>query len=107
MKPSAPSSETMTAMAGIRVARPFLRNRKTTITTSTVEIARVRSTSASEARVVMVRSTARSRLTWGGSSLRRTGRAALMRSTVAMILAPGTLVTRTTMAGLPLARPSW
>ncbi len=100
-----PSSDTTTATAGIRVARPLCRNRSTTTTTSTTEISRVRSTSTREARMVMVRSSEMSRLTCGGSWARSSGIRALMRSTTAMMLAPGCRVICTITAGRPLARP--
>ena len=43
-------------MLGITVALIFLRNRKTTITTSAIETSSVFSTSETEARIVVVRS---------------------------------------------------
>ena len=107
MTATAPSRETITATAGMITARPLRRNTSTTSTTRKMEMASDRSTSFSEARVEVVRSTPISRSICGGSWARRRGRAALIRSTVAMTLAPGWRVMRTTMAGLPSTSPIW
>ncbi len=102
---SAPNSDTTTATAGISVALPLCRNSSTTTTTSTTAISRVRSTSASEARMVRVRSMETSRVICGGISARTEGSSALMRSTTETMLAPGWRVTWMITAGLPLNRP--
>ena len=107
MTDRAPSRDTTTATAGMITARPLRRNTSTTSTTRKMEMASDRSTSFSEALVAVVRSTPISRSTCDGSWARRRGRAALIRSTVAMTLAPGWRVMRTTMAGLPSTRPIW
>ena len=71
-----PSKLTVTATPGISVARPFLRKTSTTSTTRTMASNNVRSTSRSEARMVMVRSI--DTLSWmaGGSCARIRGSAA-------------------------------
>ncbi len=74
MTPKVPSSETVTHTLGIRVAPPLCRKKATTPTTSTTEMARVRSTSAREARMVTERSMATSTLTSAGRASRRAGR---------------------------------
>ena len=51
-----PISDTGTAMLGMSVARALRRNRNTTMMTSTMEMISVRSTSLTEARMVVVRS---------------------------------------------------
>jgi hypothetical protein len=78
------------------------RKKATTPITSRVAIRTVRSTSAREARMVMVRSIATSRLMSAGSTARRLGRSAFTRSTVVMMFAPGWRYTTITMAGRPL-----
>ncbi len=105
MAASVPSRLTTTATPGIRVALPLRRNTSTTATTRITAISRVRSTSASEALIPFVLSTAAFRSMEGPSSARSLGSWARIEFTVVMMLAPGDLVTRTTMAGLPLARP--
>src|SRR5258708_30070025 len=54
--PKVPISEIGTTTPGMMVARQLRRKRKTTRITSTIEISRVSSTSATEARIVVVRS---------------------------------------------------
>jgi len=66
MPPNAPTSDKGTARPGITVAQSLLRNRKITITTSTMVINKVISTSATEARMVKVRSASISTFTEGG-----------------------------------------
>src|SRR5208337_5634118 len=56
MTPKVPISESGTTIPGIKVARRLRKNRKTTRTTRQIETVRVTSTSRTEARMVMVRS---------------------------------------------------
>ena len=105
MTASVPRSEVTTATAGISVARPFLRNSSTTITTSTTEISSVRSTSVRLSRMSLVRSSEVSSTICLGRAACSEGSTALMRSTVATMLAPGAAWMRTVMAFLPLNRP--
>ncbi len=100
--PSAPSSETVTATAGARAARPLFRKKATTITTRMTANSRVRSTSCSEARMVTVRSMATDMSRSWGSDALSVGRAFLIRSTVEMMLAPGWRLITTTIAGLAM-----
>ncbi len=103
--PTAPSRETLTATLGISTARPLCRKKATTPTTSTREISTVRSTSARDARMVVVRSTATCMSMSAGSTPIRAGILALTRSTVSMMLALGWRLMTTTTAGWPLMRP--
>ena len=105
MTPKVPSSETGTATAGIRLARQSRRNRKTTRITSPTAISSVRSTSRSEARMVVVRSIATVRSMPLGIAARSCGSSASTRSTVSMRLAPGWRDRITSTEGLPLAKP--
>jgi hypothetical protein len=81
------------------VAQKFLRNRKITITTSATVRTSVNWTSATEARMVAVRSAAIVTLTAGGTDACNLGSSALIRSTVSMTLAPGTRWTARMTAG--------
>ena len=96
-----PTSETGTAMPGMIVARQSRRKTKTTTMTSRIEMSSVRSTSWSDARMVVVWS--RTSVTWwlAGIAARIAGRAALMRSTVSMMFEPGCLKTITMTDGSP------
>ena len=100
-----PSSETITATAGISVARQDRRNRLTTSTTSSVEISSATSTSSSEARIVRVRSLAIDSLMSPGSEACNFGNCALIASTVATMLAPGWRVMMIGTARWPLNSP--
>ena len=64
--PNVPISDSGTATLGMIAARPLRRNRKTTSTTSAIEITIVLSTSRTEARIVPVRSLATISLIEGG-----------------------------------------
>ncbi len=99
-------SEIGTAMLGMKVARPLRRNRNTTMITSATEMSSVRSTSCSEARMVVVRSEAIRILIAAGIDALSTGSIALMRSTVSMMLASGCLKMISRMAGWPSAMPA-
>ena len=101
-----PISDTGTATAGISVARPERRNRKTTRITSATEITSVCSTSSSEARMVGERSWAICRSTEAGMVRCSSGRRARMLSTVSMILASGSLRIISKIAGLALVIPA-
>jgi hypothetical protein len=104
--PKVPINETGTTTLGISVARMLLRNAKTTRMTRAIEIIRVRSTSRTEARMVVVRSCGVSSFIVGGMSAWSCGSSAMMRSTVSMMLAPGCRKMTTMTAGLRLAFPA-
>ena len=91
MTPKVPSRETGTATAGMQVARPLRKKRKTTSTTSAMAMTRVRSTSCTEALMEGERSMITVRSVFSGIQARRRGRAARTLSTVAMMFAPGCL----------------
>src|SRR6185436_12378096 len=84
-----PSSDTGTATLGISVARAFRRNRKTTRITSVTAITSVRSTSRSDARIVVVRSITGDSVIAFGIDARNVGSIAITLSTVSMMLAFG------------------
>ncbi len=89
----APASESGTTTAGIKVARTLRRNKRMTSTTSAIVRANVNSTSATEARIVCVRSTMVSIFIPGGISAASRGIAAFTSSTVWITFAPGCLNT--------------
>jgi hypothetical protein len=66
----------------------------------------VRSTSASDARIVVERSTAGVMSIAGEIDARSSGNSAITRSTASMMLAPGERYRMTRTDGLPLARPT-
>ena len=76
-------------MLGMIVADRLRRNRKMTITTSATVSISSNCTSATEARIEVVRSVRISIFTDEGSEACKRGIRALMRSTTAMMLAPG------------------
>jgi len=82
------------------------RNRKTTITTSAMEISSVRSTSSSEARMVGVRSSTTARSIARGIDALSNGRAARTRFTVAIMFAPGWRFRMTSTAACRQADPA-
>ena len=84
-----PISDTGTAMLGINVARQLRRNRNTTMITSASEISSVRSISASDARMVLVRSITTFNSMTAGMEACNCGSTARTRSATSMILAPG------------------
>ena len=104
MAPKVPMSDTGAATAGMAVARPLRRKRKTTSTTSATERSRLFSTSASEARMVMERSMRTVRSALSGSQERSCGSMDFTLSTVSMILAPVARKTMSRMACRPLER---
>ena len=89
MTPNVPIRETGTATLGIRVVRTSRRNTNTTRMTSAIERRSVPCTSATDARIVVERSTTTVIRMPAGISAWRPGIAALTRSTVSMMLAPG------------------
>ena len=101
-----PISETGTATAGISVARPERRNRKTTRITSATEITSVCSTSSSEARMVGERSWAICRSIAAGMVCWSSGNLARIPFTVSIMLASGSLRIISKMAGLALVIPA-
>ncbi len=103
--PNVPISETGTATLGIRVARTFRRKRKTTRITNAMEMARVRSTSLTEARMVVVRSSTMVKSIAAGTEAFKDGMASRMRSTVSIILAPGWRKIIKSTQGLPFMNP--
>src|ERR1700751_4629395 len=76
-------------MAGITVAHKLRRNMKITATTSAIVNIKVNWTSATDARMVWVRSEMTSILTAAGIDAWSTGIIFLIRCTVSMTLAPG------------------
>src|SRR5271154_7311946 len=89
MTANVPIKETGTATLGMRVARTLRRKRKTTRITSPIDMASVRSTSLTDARMVVVRSSIMVNSIAAGMEAFKEGMEARMRSTVSMILAPG------------------
>src|SRR5712692_2488908 len=100
MMPNVPTMEMGTATLGMTVAERLRRKRNMTMTTRTIVSMSVNSTSSTDARIVVVRSVrfvismddGIDALSWG---IRR-----LMRSTTAMMLAPGWRWMFTMTAGL-------
>jgi hypothetical protein len=103
--PKVPSSETMVATAGMKVARALRRNRLTTSTTRRIEMPSVTSTSCSEARIEWVRSDATSSEMSLGSASSSEGSRSRTASTVSITLAPACSVISTITAGRPLNSP--
>src|SRR5271170_366285 len=84
-----PMRESGTAMLGMIVAANVRRKTKMTATTSAMHRQSSNSTSATDARTVVVRSVRTEILIVGGIVALSFGSSALMRSTTAMMLAPG------------------
>src|ERR1039458_7867889 len=101
-----PISETGTATVGISVARQLRRNMKTTRITNMTERTRVRSTSLTDARMVVVRSRTTVVLMPWGMDASIDGNSARTRSTVSMIFAPGWRKMETVMEGTPFRYPA-
>src|SRR5271165_275416 len=100
-----PTSDTGTATAGMSVARGLRRKTNTTAMTRTTEIMSVRSTSVTDARIVVVRSrTTVTSIPFGMDAL-TDGSSAQSRSTVAMMLAPGCRKIISVTARLPFKYP--
>ena len=89
MTPNVPTSESGTATLGITVAASVRRKRKMTSTTSAIVSISSNSPSSTEARIVVVRSVRIRTSIEDGSDAWSCGRRRLMRSTTAMMLAPG------------------
>src|SRR5436190_10683939 len=85
MTPKVLTSETGTTMPGISVARQSRRNRKTTRTTRPIEINNAYSTSFTEARITVGRSSTTARSIPAGIDAASCGRRARTRSTVSMM----------------------
>ena len=101
-----PMRETGTATVGMSVARGLRRNRNTTPTTRQMEITSVRSTSFTEARIVVVRSRTIVMSIPVGMEALTEGNSRRICSTVWMMLAPGWRKTVMVMPGLPLTKPA-
>jgi len=93
--------ETGTATPGMRVVRQSRRKRKTTPITRITEMTSVRSTSWTEARIVVVRSMIGSILIAAGTAAFSCGMRARTRSTVSMMFAFGWRKTMRRTAGFP------
>ena len=87
--PNVPTSESGTAMLGIIVAERLRRKRKIIITTSATVSTNSNCTSATEARIVLVRSVSTLTCTSLGSVAVSCGSNDLVPSTTEMMLAPG------------------
>src|SRR5260370_42573814 len=94
-----------TGTMGMMVAQTFRRNAKTTKITRMIEMIIAISTSWTEERIVVVRSTAMFRCSEGEIEARSCGRTALMRSTVSIILAAGWRLIARRTARFPPDRP--
>jgi len=88
-----PSSASGTVMLGMSVAQKLRRNRRMTSTTRAIVSPSVNSTSATEARMVVVRSRMVFTSIAGGIRAVSCGSWSLIWSTVSMTLAPGCLKT--------------
>ena len=97
--------ETGTATAGMTVAQRLRRNRKMMATTKPTVSSSVFSTSATEARMVVVRSEITEILMLGGIEASRCGNAFLIASTVPMTFAPGSRWMASTMPRCRLTQP--
>ncbi len=97
--PSVPARLNGTVTAAAKVGTRRRMNSATTISTSAMLISKVHSTSATLARMVVVRSEMVATRMSGGIHARSCGSAARTRSTVSMTLAPAVLVSVSRMAG--------
>ena len=95
-----PTSDSGTATEGMRVARQERRNRKITITTRPMVSMSSNSTSATEARTVVVRSVSTCTCTEAGRLAWSCGSRVLMASTTLMVLALDWRWMLTMMAGV-------
>src|SRR2546427_9222996 len=89
ISPKAPTSDKGTATLGITVAATFRRKMNMTITTSPIVSMSSNSTSATDERIVVVRSVRIDTSTDEGKDALSCGNRALIRSTTAMMFAPG------------------
>ena len=92
-------------MLGISVVRTLRRNTNTTMITSPIEIAMVRCTSLTDARIVVVRSLRIIISIDAGIEAFSCGSTARMRSTVSTIFAPGCRLMNTITAGFRFTYP--
>ena len=99
MTPKVPTSDSGTAMLGMRVAEALRRKKKMTSTTRITASSNSNCTSAIEARMLMVRSVSTETLIEAGRLACSCGSIAVMRSTVWMTLAPGWRWMLTMIAG--------
>ncbi len=106
MKPKVPMIDTGTATAGINVAPGRRRKANTTRITSTTAATSVFSTSASEARMVAVRSMAIFSSAAAGIDAVSQGIRSRTRCTVSRMLAFGSRLTISSTAGRPSAWPA-
>ena len=102
--PSVPTSESGTDRLGMMVPGMVRRKKKITTTTSTMASASSNSTSATEARMVTVRSESTPTSTAAGSVETMRGSSASMRLTTSMMLAPGWRCTLRMIAGVVFAQ---
>ncbi len=102
--PNVPTSDSGTATDGMIVAGMLRRNRKMTITTSTIARISSKRTSSTDARIVVVRSVSSVTWTEPGSDACNCGSSCLMRSTTSITFAPGWRCTLTMMAGVAFAQ---
>ena len=107
MTTTAPASDNGTATAAIRVGARRRRNSAMVRITIDRLISRVTCTSPSEARMVGVPSKNGVSSTPGGRLVRICGTWSLMRSTVAITLAPDCLNTYIRIARWPLYQAAW
>ena len=89
MTPNVPTIDRGTERLGMMVAGTLRRNRNMTITTSATARANSNFASATEARMVVVRSLITESWTSAGSAASRVGSSCLIRSTTSMTFAPG------------------
>jgi hypothetical protein len=107
MSPNVPISEIGTATLAMTVARRLPRNAKITSTTRATASSSSFSTSATEARMPVVRSASTSTCTDAGNPACSCGNCCLIASTVAITFAPGCRCTLTMIAGISVpASPS-
>src|ERR1700732_1731603 len=101
-----PAKASGTVTQAMNVVDTRRRNKKQTITTRAMLMRREAWTSATDARIVTVRSLWISRWIAGGNHRCNWGRMALMRSTVSMTFASACLRTNITTARLELNQPA-
>ena len=89
MTPNVPTSDSGTATLGMSVAATLRRNRKMTSTTSATASSSSNWTSATEPRIVTVRSVSSVTSTAAGNAFCSCGNSAFTRSTTSMTLVPG------------------
>ena len=106
MTANVPMSEAGTATVGMSVARQLRRNMKTTRITRMTERMRVRSTSLTEARIVVVRSRTTVVLMPCGMDASIDGNSARTRSTVSIMFAPGWRKIMMVIEGVPFRYPA-